>query len=492
MNQPGESRPDEPGELDMEALLREEEEAARQFRRGEVIEGTVIAVDREGIIVDVGSKSEGLVPNHEMQSLGVNPASQLKPGDPILVSIVAPETPEGQILLSIDRARGERGWRLLQQYLDQGESFDGLIVGFNKGGLLANVEGVHAFVPLSQVVGVRADRDDESGKALASAVGKTLRLKVIELNRRRNRVILSERSALQEWRTQQKDRLLAELREGEVRRGKVTSIRDFGVFVDLGGADGLAHLSELSWERNRRPEELFQVGDEVDAFILKIDPETKKIALSLRRAAPEQWETLVDRFQPGEVVVGRITKLVAFGAFARLDGPVEGLVHISELTDRRLSHPNEVVHEGDIVPLKVVRIERDRRRLGLSLRQAVAEGEQMGFVFANDGRIRRVPAEILARFGVTPPPDEDEPQDEESPGAVMAEAPAETAPDSPESRTGPPPERPAPPPEQPEDETAVAAALRAAGVLDLPGDDADMSSGDAPEEGGVTGPRAEN
>ena len=392
--------PNEGIDLDMEALLREEERAYAQLRRGEVVEGTVIGVDRDGIVVDVGSKSEGLIPPQEMQSLGAGGASQYKTGDPILVFIMTTETPEGQIHLSVDRARGERGWRLLQQYLDDGESFDAPIVGYNKGGLLASVEGVNAFIPLSQVVGVRAERDGESGQALAGAVGRNMRLKVIELNRRRNRVILSERAALQEWRTQQKDKLLAELKEGDIRPGKITSIRDFGVFIDLGGADGLAHLSELSWDRNKRPEDVYHVGDEVDAYVLKVDPETQKIALSLRRASPEKWEGMVDQYQSGDIVVGRITKLVPFGAFARLDGPVEGLVHISELVDRRITHPREIVHEGDVVPLKVVRIERERHRLALSLKQAVAEGERLGFVFNGDGSVREAPEELRERSGV--------------------------------------------------------------------------------------------
>jgi small subunit ribosomal protein S1 len=276
--------------------------------------------------------------------------------------------------------------------MEQGESFEAEVTGYNKGGLLVNVEGVHAFVPLSQVVGVRPG--GENGEGLSAAVGKTLRLKVIELNRRRNRVILSERAALQEWRSQQKDRLIEELREGEIRRGRVSSVRPFGIFVDLGGADGLAHLSEISWDRNKSPEELYKVGDEVDVYIMKVDPETKKIALSLRRAQPEQWDTIVDKYQVGQVVPGVVTKLVPFGAFARIEGPVEGLIHVSELVDRRINHPKEVVREGDILPLKIVRIERDRHRLGLSLKEARREAELMGFVFTEGGEVVSVPDEI--------------------------------------------------------------------------------------------------
>ena len=283
----------------------------------------------------------------------------------------------------------------------------------NKGGLLVNVEGVNAFVPLSQVVGIRADQREGADSSLAQMTGKKLQLKVIEINRRRNRVILSERAAVQELRSQRKEKLLSELHEGEIRRGRITSVRPFGVFVDLGGADGLAHLSELTWERGKSPEELYKVGDEVDAYILKIDPETKKIALSLRRAQPERWDEIVDQYRVGQLVPGRITKLVTFGAFARLEGPVEGLIHVSELSDRRINHPREVVHEGDIVPLKIVRIERDKHRIGLSLRAARDDAERMGWEFDEQGRVRYVPtylhAEIEAKFGVklsapAPPP----------------------------------------------------------------------------------------
>jgi len=415
---------------DMGALLEGQELEYRDLRRGEVIEGLVMGADRDGILVNVGSKSEGVIPPHEMRSLGTEAAARLNVGERILVYVLQPETQEGQILLSLDRARGEKGWRVLQQRFEEGESFEAQVSGYNKGGLLVNVEGVHAFVPLSQVVGVRPERVDNGESALAQMVGKNLHLKVIEINRRRNRVILSERAALQEWRTQQKERLLSELKEGDIRRGKISSIRSFGVFVDLGGADGLAHLSELSWERNKSPEELFRVGDEIDVYIMKVDQETKKIALSLRRARPELWEEIVDKYHVGEVVPGVITKLVTFGAFARIEGPVEGLVHVSELVDRRISHPKEVVKEGDIVPLKILRVERDRHRLGLSLRRARDEGETLGFVFSPGGEVEHVPDDLRERLAVemptaveAPPLPEAEP---EVPAAVEAEVEAPT------------------------------------------------------------------
>jgi small subunit ribosomal protein S1 len=368
----------------------------KSLRRGEVVEGTIMGIQRDGVLVDMNAKSEGLIPANEMHSLGAAPLTKVAVGEKVLVYVMQPEADQGHVLLSIDKARGERGWRVLQTRFEENEAFEAEVTGYNKGGLLVNVEGVHAFVPLSQVVGVRPEQEGEGG--LASAVGKSLRLKVIEINRRRNRVILSERAALQEWRSQQKDRLLSELKEGEIRKGRVSSVRSFGVFIDLGGADGLAHLSEVSWDRNRTPEDMYKIGDEVDVFVMKVDPDTKKIALSLRRAQPEAWDEIVDKYQVGRVVPGMVTKLVTFGAFARIEGPVEGLIHVSELVDRRIAHPKEVVREGDLLPLKIVRIERDRHRLGLSLRDARDEGVRMGFSFSEAGEVIEVPEDLRREF----------------------------------------------------------------------------------------------
>ena len=335
----GEGQPEE-GAMDMAALLDQSEEF-RSPQRGEIVDGVVMGWDRDGALVDIRAKSEGLILRHEMQSLGSNAESQLEPGTKVLVYVVHSETADGQIVLSLDKARGEQGWLTLQERFESGETFEAEVTGFNKGGLLANVEGVNAFVPLSQVVGVRPERgqEDTGESSLASAVGRALRLKVIEINRRRNRVIPSERAALQEWRMAQKERLIEELHEGDIRKGRVSSVRNFGVFIDLGGADGLAHLSELSWERDKTPSELFKVGDEVDVYVTKIDPENKKIALSLRRANPGPWEAVVDKYNEGQVGTGLVTKLCTFSALARSDGPGEGRSHASERLARTTGPP---------------------------------------------------------------------------------------------------------------------------------------------------------
>lgn len=361
----------------MAELLESESRDYRSFHRGDIVEGVVMRVDRDSILVDIGAKTEGIIPGHEMRSLGPDGWSRHQVGDELIGYVLQPENQEGQVVLSLDRAAGEKGWRILQTRSEAGETIDAEVVGYNKGGLLVNIEGVRGFVPSSQVVGLRFEAGPEGSQEarFAQWIGRELKLKIIEINRRRNRLILSERAALQEIRTQQKERLLAELKEGEVRQGKVTSIRNFGVFVDLGGAEGLIHLSELSWGRIKSPEEVVNVGDDVEVFVMSVDSESKKIALSLRRAQPEVWEGIIDKYQVGQLVTGTITKLTNFGAFAHIEGPVEGLIHVSELAHRRILHPKEVVKEGDVLSLKIVRIERERHRLGLSLKQAVEDFE---------------------------------------------------------------------------------------------------------------------
>ncbi|MCY3882045.1 MAG: S1 RNA-binding domain-containing protein [Chloroflexi bacterium] len=383
----------------MAALLETEAAQPSSLRRGEIIQGVVMGASPDGVIVDVGTKTEAVIPQSEMLSMGVEGQSRLKAGDTVRVMVLQPMSSEGHGVVSLDRARGEEGWEILAARLESGEIFSAEIVGHNRGGVLANVEGVNAFIPLSQIDSIRRDNPD-AASALATLVGKEVRLKVIELNRRKNRAILSERAAMTEWRREQKERIIQELQEGEIREGRISSITDFGVFVDLGGADGLAHLTELTWERGKKAKDLFKVGDEVKAYVLRVDREARKISLSLKRAHPEEWDSAVDRFVIGQVLIGRVTKLMPFGAFVRLDGPIEGLIHISEITNRRIQHPREVLEEGNVVPVKLVRIEKDRHRLGLSLRQARSDAEAMGFGFDRNGSVIDWPDDVREEFGM--------------------------------------------------------------------------------------------
>ena len=383
---------DASGPQDMGQLL-ESAEPLKPLRRGDVVDGIVMRSDPEGVLVNIGHKVEGLIPPMEMKTLDREVQEQLKIGDEIVALVVRGESSEGSAILSIDRVVGEKGWRVLEKALESRELLNGKILGFNRGGAIVEVEGVQGFVPISQLVSVSRDNfrealeskdqnaSDGEGESESdgdppsppSDIDKELELKVLEVNRSRNRAILSERQAIQELREERKARLIEELSEGEVRHGKVTGISSFGAFVDLGGADGLVHISELSWSPVSSPHEVVKVGDELDVYVLRVDAENKKIALSLKRLQQEPWETIDEKHHVGDLVDARVTKLTDFGAFARLEGSVEGLVHISELTSRPINHPKEVIREGDEVKLKILRIEPERRRLGLSLRQAEEE-----------------------------------------------------------------------------------------------------------------------
>ena len=369
-------------------------EPMKPHRRGDVVEGIVMRADTDGIFVNIGDKSEGIVPPAEMRTLEPEALQQLKVGDEIVTLVVRGESGDRGAVLSIDRAQGEKGWRVLEKALEMGSSLEGTVAGFNRGGAIVEVEGVQGFVPMSQLVTVGRSGGEDAGAAEGETgetgeepvrdprdedIGKVLQLKLLEVNRGRNRAILSERQALQEQRDEQKARLIEELTEGEVRHGKVTGISSFGAFVDLGGADGLIHVSEFSWSPIRAPEDVVKIGEELDVYVLRVDAENKKIALSLRRLQPEPWETIEQRYKVGDLVDATVTKLTNFGAFARVEGvegSVEGLIHISELSSRMIGHPREVVSEGEAVKVKVLRIEPERRRLGLSLKQGLEEEDE--------------------------------------------------------------------------------------------------------------------
>jgi small subunit ribosomal protein S1 len=374
---PNLSRPraDAEDQREMMDLLEDTPPRFRTLRRGDVVEGVVVQVARDEILVDVGTKAEAVIPAAESGASSSDLSGVARVGDTVLAMVVETENREGHAILSLARAQTERGWRRLQQLLDSGETIEAEVVGFNRGGLIVDVDTVRGFVPLSQVVELRqpVGGEDAVEARLEQMRGRMLQLKVIELNRRRNRVILSERAATQERRQRDRDRLIEELEEGQVRTGRVTSVADFGAFVDLGGADGLVHLTELSWAPVSHPSQAVQLGEEVEVVVLSVDREKKKIALSLKRTRRQPWDSLLERYAVGQIVPARITKLATFGAFAELEPGIEGLIHISELSGERVMHPRNVVHEGEQVTVKILRIEMDRHRLGLSLRQAQEE-----------------------------------------------------------------------------------------------------------------------
>ena len=334
----------------------------------------VAAGDQDEILVDVGLKSEGVIPQREMWTDG-DDDEPLHVGDRILVYVVQPEGSEGHAILSLRRARMERSWREIEDLYNHGSIVQAPVVDYNKGGLIVDVKGVRGFVPVSQVLDLRSvprqeGESEEVTQLLAAMNGRRLPLKIIEINRSRNRLILSERAAVQEQRTKQKDELLDQLEPGQIRRGTVSNLTSFGAFIDLGGADGLVHVSELSYNRVNHPSEILRVGQEVDVSVLSVDRENKKIQLSLKRAQPDPWTTVEQRYHIGEVVPATITKLAKFGAFAKVEQGLEGLIHLSELTDLPVQDAAQVVREGDEVSVKIIHIQSQRRRLGLSVRQA--------------------------------------------------------------------------------------------------------------------------
>jgi small subunit ribosomal protein S1 len=354
------------------AELLDEECKSMVPERGEIIEGVIAEITPSEVLVDIACKSEGIVPIRDLERLDADMRKSLKVGAQVYVYVIRPEDGEGSTILSLSRALMENDWHQATSLFDSGETFEETVAGSNKGGLIVNIGRLRGFVPASQITSVRLPRegnDEEREAILQQLVGQKVRIKIIELDRRRNRLILSERAAVREWRQGQKERLLDELAEGMVRRGVVSSLCDFGAFVDLGGADGLVHLSELSWRRVGHPKQVLSVGQEVDVYVLSVDRESRRIALSIKRLQKEPWSTVEERYQIGQLVTGKITKLTDFGAFARLDEDIEGLIHISELAENRINHPKEVVQEGQELTLRVIRIDASKQRLGLSLRR---------------------------------------------------------------------------------------------------------------------------
>jgi small subunit ribosomal protein S1 len=357
----------------MEQYLQDPANDYYNLQYGDTVDGVIMHVDRDEVLVDIGSKSEGVVPSKEMSSLLPEEKDELKVGDEVLVFVVQPEDKEGRAVLSLDKARQEKSWRRLQQQFETGDVLQAKVINYNKGGVLVNLDGVRGFVPASQVTGISRGPDAQKQSDMAKMVGGSLTLKIIEINRGRNRLILSERQAVQEVREARKDEILDSLKEGDIREGTVTSITDFGAFVDIGGADGLVHLSELSWSRVKHPAEILRVGDKTKVYVLNIDNDRKRIALSIKRTQEEPWTTISGRYELGQLVDATITQLASFGAFARLEDGVEGLIHVSEMGDGRIQHPRELVKEGDTVPVRIIRIDPARKRIGLSMRRVEAD-----------------------------------------------------------------------------------------------------------------------
>ncbi len=358
------------------ASLLENEGLTLDFpQQGETRTGVIASISPSQILVSIGTKSEGIISGKELEQIPPDELAELQVNQEIPVYILNPEDQNGNVVLSYTRAREEVSWQKAEDLLKSKEPFNSTIIGYNKGGLIVPLDGLRGFVPASQIsLSRRASMTGETPEQRWSKmVNEEIDVVVIEVDRERRRLILSERQASNETRESLKERVIDELKEGEVRTGRVTSLADFGAFVNINGADGLVHLSEISWDRIQHPSEILKVGQEVKVKVISIDREKKRIGLSIRQLQEDPWSQRVEKYQVGQLVEASITRLTKFGAFARLEEDLEGLIHISEISEKRIEHPKEVLHEGDTVTLRIIKIDPDNHRIGLSLRRVESQ-----------------------------------------------------------------------------------------------------------------------
>ncbi len=362
------------------------------INEGEVVSGKVVRVDKDEVLVDIGYKSEGVIPVSELSiRRSVDPSSEVQIGDEVDALVMTKEDAEGRLILSKKRARFEMAWKRIERAAESGEPVDGTVIEVVKGGLILDL-GVRGFLPAS-LVDIRRVQD------LDEFMGKQLRCKVIELNRSRNNVVLSRRAVLEDERKEMRQAILDRLSAGDVVTGTISNIVDFGAFVDLDGMDGLIHISELSWSHVNHPSELLEIGQEVEVKVLDIDRERQRISLGLKQTQSDPWQQVVDAYDEGDVVEGKVTKVVTFGAFVEILPGVEGLVHISELAQHHVENPREVVSQDDPVKAKIIEMDAERRRLSLSLKRVGPEEGPRG-----DGAPLGLSEEVFAD-GAEPQPE---------------------------------------------------------------------------------------
>jgi small subunit ribosomal protein S1 len=359
-------------DFDWTQLLDEYDYARPQ--RGEVRDGVVMKIEDDSILVSIGTKREGVIPQQDLRQMGDEFVDALQVGQTIQVYVQDPENREGELVLSLTMVQVARDWEEAARLSGEGGIVQGQVIGYNKGGLLVQFNRIRGFVPASQVAQLHGrTAAEERQQALQRMVGQTIPLKVIEVDRERNRLVLSERSATQEWRKAQKQRLLTELQPGDVLSGRVNQLTNFGAFIDLGGADGLAHISELSWQRVNHPREVLSPGQEVKVMVVEIDPERERIGLSIRRLQANPWETIDQRYALGQLVSGPVTNVAPFGAFVQIEEAVEGLIHASELDADPQAQPRDLLQPGQTVTAKIISLDKQRQRMGLSLRRVGGE-----------------------------------------------------------------------------------------------------------------------
>ena len=340
-----------------------------EFKEGDIVGGTVVRVDPDEVLVDIGYKAEGVIPSHELSIRNhVNPGEVVKEGEPIEALVLQMEDDQGRLVLSKKRAQYERAWGRIEGIMNKGGTVSGPVIEVVKGGLIVDI-GLRGFLPAS-LVDLRRVRD------LAPIIGETIEAKVIELDKNRNNVVLSRRAHLEEAQAEQRQGFLSELEPGDVRDGVVSSVVNFGAFVDLGGMDGLVHVSELSWQHVSHPSEIVTVGDKVQVRVLEVDRSRERISLSIRQTREDPWEEFIRDTELGAILDGEVTKTVPFGAFIAVGEGVEGLVHVSEIALHHVESPELELSIGQQVRVKVTEIDADRRRVSLSIKQALPEWEE--------------------------------------------------------------------------------------------------------------------
>jgi small subunit ribosomal protein S1 len=350
-----------------EEFLAAIDETIKYFNDGDIVSGTIVKVDRDEVLLDIGYKTEGVIPSRELSiKHDVDPAEVVSVGDEIEALVLQKEDKEGRLILSKKRAQYERAWGTIEKVKEEDGIVTGTVIEVVKGGLILDI-GLRGFLPAS-LVEMRRVRD------LQPYVGKQIEAKIIELDKNRNNVVLSRRAWLEQTQSEVRQTFLQTLQKGQVRSGVVSSIVNFGAFVDLGGVDGLVHVSELSWKHIDHPGEVVEVGQEVTVEVLDVDMDRERVSLSLKATQEDPWQQFARTHAIGQVVPGKVTKLVPFGAFVRVDEGIEGLVHISELAERHVEIPEQVVQVGDSIFVKVIDIDLDRRRISLSLKQANEAG----------------------------------------------------------------------------------------------------------------------
>lgn len=361
-------------DFDFVALL-EASLAESQIERGDIVKGTILEVNHHGLIVDVNWKHDGVVSRQDIERMNMQ-VDEFGVDQEIYVTVVRLDDMEGNLILSASQARQNEDWQRAETYQEEDEVFSGIVAAANKGGLIVPFGNLRGFIPASHVAELPRGLNEENRvRYLDNYVGQEIRMKVIEVNRKRRRLVFSQRSAERENRNARKETLLSELNEGDIREGVVSGLCDFGAFVDLGGADGLIHISELAWHRVRHPSEVIEVGTKVKVYVLHLDDNGKRIGLSLKRLQINPWEQVEQTYHIGQLVEGTVSRVEPFGAFISLDPGIEALLHVSQISDEQTIDPSQHLYEGKTILTRIISIEADKQRLGLSLKE-VTEGEQ--------------------------------------------------------------------------------------------------------------------